>query len=176
MSKWHLARLGTPQTADCHCYFTEHTPVSVSSRSPASIAQGPQRTCVANEGGCDDATRRLVCVLCKTCVLTAAERKKGKKASLSGAQRNCTPAIQNRRINNEKCATVGSGGAAAAAEEGKDETANGGKRNLMSDAMAETPLPVQRCVFHLRCRLLTRKVFNIESVKGQRLLKRNPSV
>lgn len=80
---------------------------------------------MATEGACDDAMRQLVCVLCNTRVLTAAERKK--TASMSGMERNCTPAIQNRRINNEKCARLRSGGAAAA-EEGKDETATGGKR------------------------------------------------
>lgn len=95
---------------------------------------------MAAEGGCDDAMRRLVCVLCNTRVLTAAKRKK-KKAGLSGMKRNCTPAIQNRRINNEKCARLGRGGVAAVGEE-KDETATGGKQNLMSDGTVETLPPV----------------------------------
>lgn len=93
---------------------------------------------MAAEGGCDDAMRRLVCVLCNTRVDSRRKKdEKQKKANLSGTERNCTPAIQNRRINNEKCARHGRGGAAAVEEE-KDETATGGKRNLMSDGTVET--------------------------------------
>lgn len=97
---------------------------------------------MATEGGCDDAMRQLVCVLCNTRMLTAAEkkeRKKKRKFEWHGAKLHSCHT--KPRINNEKCARLGRGGAAAVEEE-KDETATGGKRNLMSDGTGETLPPV----------------------------------
>lgn len=74
----------TSQRAVCHGCFIERTPVRIYLPPLATrrVLRSDRGGRVAAEGGCDDATRRHVCVLRNIRVLTAAERKIKKKGGV----------------------------------------------------------------------------------------------